>query len=78
MCSEVRPEGWLGCQGENFVQVHGILVPSPGIKAASPALEGRFFTTDPPGKSRIIHCLCILTLQKIILDTVYTTRLTTR
>ena len=28
-----------------------ILVPQPGIKPASPALEGRFFTTEPPGKS---------------------------
>ena len=24
--------------------------PDPGIKPASPALAGRFFTTDPPGK----------------------------
>ena len=29
----------------------GILVPWPGIKLVSPALEGRFFTTGPPGKS---------------------------
>ena len=29
----------------------GILVPQPGIKPASPALEGRFLTTGPPGKS---------------------------
>ena len=28
-----------------------ILVPCPGIEPASPALEGRFFTTAPPGKS---------------------------
>ena len=28
-----------------------ILVPRPGIEPASPALEGRFFTTAPPGKS---------------------------
>ena len=25
-------------------------LPNPGIKPASPALAGRFFTTNPPGK----------------------------
>ena len=30
----------------------GILVPWPGIKPASPALEGGFLTTRPPGKSQ--------------------------
>ena len=25
-------------------------LPNPGIKPASPALAGRFFTTEPPGK----------------------------
>ena len=29
----------------------GILVPQPGIKPASPALEGGYLTTGPPGKS---------------------------
>ena len=29
----------------------GILLPWPGIKLASPALEGTFLTTGPPGKS---------------------------
>ena len=29
----------------------GILVPRPGIRLPSPALEGRFLTTRPPGKS---------------------------
>ena len=29
----------------------GILVPRPGIDPAPPALEGRFLTTGPPGKS---------------------------
>ena len=27
------------------------LVPPPGIKPTSPTLQGRFVTTDPPGKS---------------------------
>jgi len=25
-------------------------IPNPGIEPASPALAGRFFTTEPPGK----------------------------
>ena len=29
----------------------GIVVPPPGIEPMSPALEGRFLTTGPPGKS---------------------------
>ena len=29
----------------------GILVPQPGMEPMSPALEGRFLTTGPPGKS---------------------------
>ena len=35
----------------------GILVPQPGIKPVSPALEGRFLSTGPPGKSLPIHFL---------------------
>ena len=30
-------------------------LPDPGIKLASPALAGGFFTTEPPGKPDIIH-----------------------
>ena len=30
----------------------GILVPCPGIEPPSPALEGRFLTSGPPGKSQ--------------------------
>ena len=26
----------------------------PGIEPASPALAGRFFTTDPPGKPKLL------------------------
>ena len=37
---------WLSCS-----EACGILVPWPGIKPASPALQGRFLTTGPPGKS---------------------------
>jgi len=29
--------------------------PNPGIKPASPALAGEFFTIEPPGKAQIPH-----------------------
>ena len=29
-----------------------IFVPRPGIQPVSPALQGRFLTIEPPGKSR--------------------------
>ena len=35
----------------------GILVPQPGIKHISSALEGRFLTTGPPGKSCHRHLI---------------------
>ena len=38
----------------------GILLPQPGIEPVSPALEGRFFTTGPPGKSREVLFNCNL------------------
>ena len=30
-------------------------LPNPGIKPASPALAGEFFTIEPPGKAQIPH-----------------------
>ena len=38
----------------------GLLVPRPGIEPTSPAMEGAFFTTGPPGKSlkRFIVMVC--------------------
>ena len=38
----------------------GMLVPQPGIKPMSPALESRFLTTGPPGKSPGMLFLCLL------------------
>ena len=35
----------------------GILVPWPGIESAPPAVEGRFLTTGPPGKSLTISLM---------------------
>ena len=35
-------------------------LPNPGIKPTSPALEGGFFTTEPPGKAyeKCTYWLC--------------------
>ena len=30
-------------------------IPDPEIKLISPALAGGFFTTEPPGNSKIVH-----------------------
>ena len=38
---------WLSCPS-----ACGILVPRPGIEPDSPALQGGFLTTEPPGKSQ--------------------------
>ena len=32
-------------------------LPGPGIEFGSPAWEGRFFTTEPPGKSIFFPCI---------------------
>ena len=40
----------------------GILVHRPGIEPASPALQGGFFTTGPPGKS-LLNCFGVLLHQ---------------
>ena len=37
--------------GPSCPTVYGILVPQPGLEPVSPALEGGFSTTGPPGKS---------------------------
>ena len=48
-----RPSSWGSLI--QLPQRCGILVPWTGIKPVSPALEGRFSTTGPPGK--VPHCL---------------------
>ena len=34
-------------------------LPSPGIKPVSPALAGGFFTTEPPGKPKVLYTLLL-------------------
>lgn len=43
--------------GLSCPRAHGNLVPRPGIKCTSSALEGRFFTTQLSGKSMENDCL---------------------
>lgn len=53
-----------------FPSACGILVPRPGVEAVSPALEGGFSTTGPPGKLPGLDCLqleIIHTLKRHIL-----------
>ena len=45
----------------------GILAPQPGIKLASPELEGRFITTGPPGKS-LTHSLTKVLETSLVSD----------
>ena len=42
----------------------GMLVPWPGMESTSPALEGEFLTTGPPGKSRVV-CFFDIELHKL-------------
>ena len=38
--------------------------PIPGIEPESPALAGRFFTAEPPGKvMKIYMCICMLLIK---------------
>ena len=44
-----RQEYWSGLQFPSQGDI-----PDPGIELASPALAGRFFTTEPPGKPSLV------------------------
>ena len=51
-------------QGLSCSAACGILVPQPVIEPMSPAMEGGFFTTGPPGKSLCISFLLLLNYYK--------------
>ena len=46
---------WCESREHSCPEACGILVPWPGIKSESPALEGRFLTNGPPGTSPPLH-----------------------
>ena len=47
----------------------GMLVPSSEIEPASPALEGEFLTTGPPGKSQGISIIKSLVKHDLLTQT---------
>lgn len=54
LCCSVQAS--LVASGLSYPKACGILVPQPGIEPTSPAFEGRFLTTRPPGKfPRTLH-----------------------
>ena len=50
MGSSLQCVGSVLQHGLSCLETYTILIPQPGIELASPALEGRFLTTRPPGK----------------------------
>ena len=46
-----RGPGTLVARGLSCSTARGVLVPQPEIETAFPALQGRFLTTEPLGKS---------------------------
>jgi len=53
-CSTQKPEllgSMVAAHGLSFSEACGILVPPPGTELTSLALQGRFLTIGPPGKS---------------------------
>ena len=52
-CEILRCSKWtlVVARGLSCSKACGILVPQPGIEVMSPVLQGRFLTTEPPGKS---------------------------
>ena len=59
-CSLWHTDSLVAVHKLHFSMSYEILVPQPGIKPASPALQGRFLTTGPPRKSHE-WCLYLLT-----------------
>ena len=51
---------WTELNGLSCPEASGILVPRPGIKPESPALEGGFLTTEPPGEPPRCQCLMMI------------------
>ena len=50
-CGTVVVARGLQCSWASVVAARGILVPQPEIEPVSPALQGTFLNTGPPGKS---------------------------
>ena len=56
--------------GSRAQLLHGMWdLPRPGLEPVSPALAGRFSTTAPPGKPRVVHFLLRMNLHWYITTT---------
>ena len=68
LCGQQHAGSLVEACGLSCPAACGILAPRPGIEPASPALEGGFFTTGPPGKSHLnLKCTsCSLKTQKVV------------
>ena len=49
--SSERADSLVAASRLSWPVAHGILVPGPDVEPTSPALQGRFSTAGPPGKS---------------------------
>ena len=61
----------LRCTGLICPMAYGILVPPPGIGPTSLALEGKFLTSGPPGKSQGQAFIGIPAICRHCLECVY-------
>ena len=59
--------GCIGSHGLSCPMAYGILVPPLGMEPTSPALEGRFLTTGPPGSPRSCSLLEIIVAELLAL-----------
>ena len=59
-CGSRAPERRLSSRGTRAQSLRGMWdPPGPGLEPVSPALAGRFPTTEPPGKSRLFFFVCL-------------------
>ena len=54
LVAELRLLSLIGVHRLSCPKLCGISIPQPGMEPTSPALEGGFSTTGPPGKSQSI------------------------
>ena len=52
--------------GLSYSTACGISVPGPGTEPAPPALQGRFLTPRPPGRSQTFHSFMLICLHPIL------------
>ena len=68
LCSLQHTGSLVEVRGLSWPTACGILVPQPGIKPMSPALEGGFLTTGPPGKSLTTIFFKRILMERLVLN----------